>query len=159
MSSALDLFVLFVSFMVKPLCTSARGTSFSSRPFVTLTHYAVSRFRKRCSVTYRTFSYTLETARSPFSTACLQVQLLFSSILPLRTQRSLRQSINVPIPFSAYSAPACAAKADRFSAIKASVAQGEEVRATVLRDLVIYPAIARSFNLSMIQSLNDSIYQ
>jgi hypothetical protein len=37
MSSALDLFVLFVSFVVKPFCTSARDTSFSSRPFVALT--------------------------------------------------------------------------------------------------------------------------
>jgi hypothetical protein len=55
--------VLFVSFVVKPLYASARDTSFSSRPPVALTHYAVSRFRKRYSVTYRTFSYPLETAR------------------------------------------------------------------------------------------------
>ena len=54
---------LFVSFVVKPLYASARDTSFSSRPPVALTHYAVSRFRKRYSVTYRTFSYPLETAR------------------------------------------------------------------------------------------------
>jgi hypothetical protein len=72
---------------------------------------------------------------------------------------SITHSLNhsILLPLSAYSAPACADEADRFSAIKASVAQGEEVRATALRDLVIYPAIARSFNLSMIQSLNDSI--
>ncbi len=37
MSSAFDPFVLFVSFVVKQFCTSARGISFFSRPFVTLT--------------------------------------------------------------------------------------------------------------------------
>jgi len=37
MSSAFDSFVLFVSFVVKPFCTSARGTSLSSRPLASLT--------------------------------------------------------------------------------------------------------------------------
>jgi len=37
MSSAFD---PFVSFVVKPFCTSARGTSFPSRPFVALTQAA-----------------------------------------------------------------------------------------------------------------------
>ena len=40
MSSAFDSFVLFVSFVVKQSCTSARGTSFSSRPFVAVTQAA-----------------------------------------------------------------------------------------------------------------------
>jgi len=40
MSSALHLFVLFVSFVVKPFCISVRGTSFSSCPFVALTQAA-----------------------------------------------------------------------------------------------------------------------
>ncbi len=37
MSSAFDPFVLFVSFVVKQFCTSARDTSFFSRPLATLT--------------------------------------------------------------------------------------------------------------------------
>jgi hypothetical protein len=40
MSSAFDSFVLFVSFVVKPFCASARSTSFSSRPFVAFTQAA-----------------------------------------------------------------------------------------------------------------------
>jgi len=45
MSSAFD---PFVSFVVKPFCTSARGTSFPSRPFVALTQAAkVSRHQDR----------------------------------------------------------------------------------------------------------------
>ena len=48
MSSAFNSFVLFVSFVVKPFCTSARGTSFSSRPFVAFTQAAkVSRHQDR----------------------------------------------------------------------------------------------------------------
>jgi len=56
MSNALHIFVLFVSFVVKQFCTSARGTKFFSRPFVALTQTAkvsrhqVSRHKiaKRC---------------------------------------------------------------------------------------------------------------
>jgi len=40
MSSAFNPFVLFVSFVVKQFCASARGTSFPSRPFVALTQAA-----------------------------------------------------------------------------------------------------------------------
>ena len=40
MSSAFDPFVLFVSFVVKQFCTSARSTGFFSRPLATLTQAA-----------------------------------------------------------------------------------------------------------------------
>ena len=47
-ASSSDPFVLFVSFVVKQFCTSARGTSLFSRPFVTLTQAAkVSRHQAR----------------------------------------------------------------------------------------------------------------
>ena len=65
MSSALDIFVLFVSFVVKQFCTSARGTSFSSCPFVALTQAVkMSRHQDRqempsgsSSFPYVTFSF------------------------------------------------------------------------------------------------------
>ena len=60
MSSTLH---LFVSFVVKPVLLQ-EAQAFFSRPFVALTHYAVSRFCERYSVMYRAFSYSLETARS-----------------------------------------------------------------------------------------------